>query len=123
MANGKPVTLNGETRVLGKGRKLLEGRDKITGLARFSGDVMLPRMLHLRPVLSSEAHARIVSIDTEAAKAAPGIVAVFTAEDLPSKDRVITSRNSSVCSAGGESTGCGSALDVTSSCENRTVSA
>ena len=39
-------------------------------------------MLHLRPVLSPHAHARIVSIDKEAALAMPGVRAVLDASDL-----------------------------------------
>ena len=96
MANTEIVRTNGARRILGKGRKLIEGREKVTGLARYSGDVVLPGMLHLRPVLSTETHARIISVDTVDAAAVPGVVAVLTAEDLPSRDRIITSRNSSV---------------------------
>lgn len=83
-------------RYLGKGHKLVEGVERVTGQARYSGDVTLPGMLHARPVLSPYAHARIISIDTAAAKAMPGVVAVLTAEDLPTRERVINSRNSAV---------------------------
>ena len=96
MANTEIVRTSGSRRILGKGRKLIEGREKVAGLARYSGDVVLPGMLHLRPVLSTEAHARIISVDTADAAAVPGVVAVLTAEDLPSRDRIITSRNSSI---------------------------
>jgi len=60
----------------------LDGPDKVTGRARYAGDQVLPGMLYARLVLSPYAHARIVSIDTSAALAAPGVVAVFTAETL-----------------------------------------
>ncbi len=39
-------------------------------------------MLHMRVVRSGHAHARIVAIDTRAARALPGVVAVWTAEDV-----------------------------------------
>lgn len=81
---------------LGKGRKLIEGVDKVTGRTRYAGDITLPGMLHARPVLSPYAHAKIVAIDTSAAEAVPGVVAVLTAQDLPTRNRTIASRNSAV---------------------------
>lgn len=88
---------NGSTfRHLGKGHRLVEGLEKITGSAKYAGDLSLPGMLHACLVLSPYAHARIVSIDADAARAAPGIVAVLTAEDLPTRDRAVNSRHSAV---------------------------
>jgi CO/xanthine dehydrogenase Mo-binding subunit len=81
---------------LGKGRKAIDGMEKITGNARYAGDVTLPGMLHARPVLSPYAHANIVSIDMMAAKQMPGVVAVLAAGDLSTKDRAINSRHSAV---------------------------
>ena len=57
-------------------RRLTHGR----GI--FVDDITLPRMVHAAFVRSPYAHARIVSIDTEAAASAPGVVAVATGEDL-----------------------------------------
>lgn len=82
--------------VLGKAHKLVEGIEKVTGRARYAGDVSLPGMLHARPVLSPYASAKIVSIDASAAGQLPGVVAVLTAQDLPTRDRLITSRNSAI---------------------------
>ena len=62
---------------LGKGRKAIDGMEKVTGRARYAGDVSLPGMLYARPVLSPYAHARLVSIDTSAARQLPGVVAVL----------------------------------------------
>ena len=81
---------------LGKPRKLIDGQEKVTGHTRFTADLRLPRMVHARPVLSPYAHAGILSINTTAAAAMPGVIAVLTAADLPTRDRVITSRNSAV---------------------------
>jgi CO/xanthine dehydrogenase Mo-binding subunit len=83
-------------RYLGKPRKLIEGLEKVTGKARYSGDLNLPGMLHARPVLSPYAHARIVSIDVEPAMELPGVVAVLKADDLVTRDRVMNSRHSAV---------------------------
>lgn len=55
----------------------------LTGDARYIDDIVLPHMLHAVMVRSPHAHARIISIDTEAAGALPGVRAVFTAADLP----------------------------------------
>jgi len=85
-----------EYQYLGKGRRLVEGLDKITGRARYAGDIVLPEMLHARPILSPYAHAKIVSIDKSAAAQMPGVVAVLTADDLPTRNRMIASRNSAV---------------------------
>ena len=81
---------------LGKGRKAIDGLEKVTGHARYAGDVSLPGMLHARPVLSPYAHAKIVSIDAATAKQMPGVVAVLAAGDLSTKDRAINSRHSAV---------------------------
>lgn len=62
-----------------------DGPEKLTGHARYAGDVALPRMLHARLVLSPYASAGIARIDTAAARALPGVAAVYTADDLPLK--------------------------------------
>ena len=54
----------------------------ITGSGRYVDDMALPKQLYGQLVLSQHAHARIKSIDTEAAKKAPGVVLVLTAADL-----------------------------------------
>jgi aerobic carbon-monoxide dehydrogenase large subunit len=54
----------------------------ITGRGRYVDDLVLPGQLYMAVVRSPEAHARIVSLDTSAAKDAPGVHGVFTAEDL-----------------------------------------
>src|SRR4029079_4778925 len=53
-----------------------------TGRGRFAGDINFPRQLHMRIVRSSHAHGNIVSIDTAAARALPGVVAGWTAADI-----------------------------------------
>ncbi len=66
---GRPLTRNEDPRLL-------------TGRALFVGDVDLPGMLHAAFLRSPHAHAEMVSVDTAAARARPGVVAVITAEDL-----------------------------------------
>ena len=71
-----------EYKVIGKRVKRVEDPRLLTGGALFVGDVNLPNMLHAAFVRSDYAHARIKSIDTSAAKEIPGVVGVYTAEDM-----------------------------------------
>ena len=57
---------------------------KVTGKARFAGDFSMPGMLHMKLKFAERPHARIQSIDTSRALNHPGVVAVYTAEDVPS---------------------------------------
>ena len=68
----------------GIGASVLRTEDKrfLTGRGRYTDDINLPRQLYASVVRSPEAHAKIVSIETEAAAAAPGVAGVFTAKDL-----------------------------------------
>jgi CO/xanthine dehydrogenase Mo-binding subunit len=68
---------------IGQRVKRLDAPQKLTGQERFTGDLRIPGMLYARPVGSTSAHARIVSVNKEAALAVPGVVAVYSADDLP----------------------------------------
>ncbi|HZC84543.1 MAG TPA: xanthine dehydrogenase family protein molybdopterin-binding subunit, partial [Rubrobacter sp.] len=54
----------------------------LTGRSNFTDDIRLPGMLHMAFLRSPYAHAGITSIDASAAREQPGVVAVFTSEDL-----------------------------------------
>ena len=69
--------------LIGVARPRLDAPDKVTGATRYAADGYVYGLLHARPVLSTEAHARIRSVDKEAALALPGVVAVLIASDLP----------------------------------------
>ncbi|MCS7003358.1 MAG: molybdopterin-dependent oxidoreductase, partial [Dehalococcoidia bacterium] len=73
--------------ILGKPLPRIEGPDKVTGQTVYAADILTPDMLHAKVLRSPHAHARILSIDTSAAKALPGVHAVITAADLPPADR------------------------------------
>ena len=67
---------------VGQSLKRKEDPRLITGRATYVEDIMLPGMLHAALVRSSEAHAKILSIDATAAREQPGVMAVFTGEDM-----------------------------------------
>ncbi len=69
-------------KVIGESVKRVEDRRFITGRARYTDDIKLPRMTYASIVRSPHAHARINGIDVAEASAAPGVVAVFKGEDL-----------------------------------------
>jgi len=68
--------------ILGTSVRRVEDRDLITGASTYVGNLSLEGVLHLAFVRSPFAHAVITGIDTAAAAAAPGVVAVYTASDL-----------------------------------------
>ncbi len=70
------------TAEVGSPRRRKEDARLITGRTRWTDNIVLPGMLHLAMVRSPFAHARITAIDTEAARAATGVVAVLTGADL-----------------------------------------
>jgi len=59
------------------------GPQVVKGKARYTFDVAMEGLLHLKMLRSPHPHARIVSIDTSAARALPGVHAVLTHEDAP----------------------------------------
>ena len=70
-------------RVIGTRPVRPDGVDKVTGRAVYGADVVLPRMVFGKVLRSPLAHARILEIDTSAAEALPGVLAVITSNDLP----------------------------------------
>ena len=60
-----------------------EDPDLLTGAARYVGDMDPPGTVHVAFVRSVMAHARIASVDTEAARSAPGVLGVWTAANVP----------------------------------------
>ena len=67
---------------IGQPIKRFEDQRLLRGEGRFHNDVNLPGQTHAVSVRSTHAHARIRSIDSAAALASPGVVAVFTGADL-----------------------------------------
>ena len=67
-----------------------DGNDKVTGRARYSADMTLPRMLVGKVLRSPHAHAKINSIDTSTAEALSGVLAIVTSADFAQPGGKIT---------------------------------
>ena len=71
--------------VIGKPLPKPDAVAKVTGRAIYADDMLPARTLHCRILRSPHPHARILSIDTSAARRMPGVQAVITGADLPIK--------------------------------------
>ncbi len=71
------------TNTIGKSVSRIDARDKVTGAARYSGDLVRPGMLYMKTLFAGRPHARVIRIDTTQALAVAGVVAIFTAADIP----------------------------------------
>ncbi len=80
-----PRERGGELRVVGKALPKVDSAAKVTGRAIYADDMLPARTLHCRILRSPHPHARILSIDTSAARRIPGVQAVITGIDLPIK--------------------------------------
>ena len=72
----------GASQWIGKPLRRLEDQKLLTGQGRFTDDIDLPHEAHAAFTRSPHAHAKIASIDTAAARAAPGVLAVYTNADI-----------------------------------------
>lgn len=69
--------------VIGKARRRVDARAKVTGQTRFADDVAFPRMMYCRLLRSTVPHARIVRVDVARARALDGVLLVLTGDDFP----------------------------------------
>ncbi|MEV0113595.1 molybdopterin-dependent oxidoreductase [Streptomyces sp. NPDC050844] len=70
-------------KAVGKSLGAPAGPQVVTGTARYTFDVEVPGLLHMKLLRSPHPHARILAIDTSAALRVPGVHAVLTHEDAP----------------------------------------
>ncbi len=75
-----------KTVVIGQSVKRIDAVAKVTGEAAYPGDINLEGQLWLQIVFSHRAHARVLRVDKTRALAMEGVVAVFTAEDVPNNE-------------------------------------
>src|SRR3984893_7968538 len=74
--------IHARPKIIGARIKRSEDPRLLTGLGAYTDDRQVMRVLHVAFRRSDQSHARIRAIDSVAARAAPGVVAVFTADDL-----------------------------------------
>ena len=86
---GLPELADAEFTALGRRARRVEGLRKSTGREIYTDDIVLPGMLHGKILRSTEAHARIASIDTSAAEALEGVYGVITGRDMPAPYGII----------------------------------
>ena len=73
----------GPMRVIGRRGPNIDAVERVTGRAKYTGDIDLPGMLVAKVLRSPHAHARIARIDTARAEAVAGLRAVITYRDAP----------------------------------------
>lgn len=69
--------------VIGQSVRRLDAVGKVTGETAYPGDIDMEDQLWMKIRFADRVHARITAIDTSQAEAHPGVVAVFTAKDVP----------------------------------------
>jgi CO/xanthine dehydrogenase Mo-binding subunit len=69
--------------VIGKSVTRVDAYSKVTGEALYPGDINLPEQLYMKILFANRPHALVKQIDTERAEALQGVVAVFSAKDVP----------------------------------------
>ena len=76
-----PPPLDRDFTVVGKPLNRRDGAEKVTGRAKYSGDIKLPNMLHGKILRCPYPRARIITLDTSRAEALPGVKAVLSKEN------------------------------------------
>ncbi len=71
------------TSQIGQSKIRIDALGKVTGETQYSGDLSMKGMLHMKILFAGRPHARIKRILVDRAQAAPGVVAIFTAKDVP----------------------------------------
>jgi CO/xanthine dehydrogenase Mo-binding subunit len=80
------VTIAQTDDVIGKRMFRIDAEGKVTGETLYPSDINIPGQLWLEIRWSDRAHARVVRIDTRPAMALDGVVAVYTAADVPNNE-------------------------------------
>jgi len=71
---------------IGKSHPRVDARGKVTGETLYSGDLTRQRMLHMKILMAERPHARVKKINLSKALASEGVVAIFTAKDVPNNE-------------------------------------
>ena len=81
-----------EMKYVGRSIARVDAVDKVTGRAKFTGDLNMPGMLHGKILRSPFPHARIRGIDASKAEALPGVAAVLTSKDIHDTQPIYSGR-------------------------------
>ena len=87
LRDGK-IPESGESWAVGSRVPRLDVREKVLGYGEYTDDMYIDGMAYASALRAEYPRARILKIDTEKAKAADGIIAVFTAKDIPGQNKV-----------------------------------
>ncbi|MBL8090197.1 MAG: xanthine dehydrogenase family protein molybdopterin-binding subunit [Anaerolineales bacterium] len=71
---------------IGKSHPRVDARGKVTGETLYSGDVHRAKMLHMKILFAERPHAKVKNINLTKALASDGVVAIFTAKDVPNNE-------------------------------------
>ncbi len=75
---------------LGRSEYRIDAPGKVTGATLYPGDLSPADLLYAKVLFSNQPHARMTAIDSSAAEALPGVIAVFTARDVPLNEYGLT---------------------------------
>lgn len=83
-----PTSDESGTLKVGQKMQRIDAKEKVLGKGEYVDDIYLEGMIYGSAVRSAHPRARILAIHTEAAKALPGVIGVFTAADIPGSVKV-----------------------------------
>jgi CO/xanthine dehydrogenase Mo-binding subunit len=86
MLNSKDIKDKMQNSAIGKSHPRVDARGKVTGETLYSGDVHRAKMLHMKILFAERPHAKVKNIHLTKALASPGVVAIFTAKDVPNNE-------------------------------------
>jgi CO/xanthine dehydrogenase Mo-binding subunit len=71
------------TKIVGKSTPRVDALGKVTGKTPYPGDLSRKGMLHMKILFAGRPHARVKRVLIDHAQAAPGVIAIYTAKDIP----------------------------------------
>ncbi len=71
---------------IGQNAFRVDAVSKVTGAALYPGDLVMPNMAHMKILFARRPHTIVKAIDTSTAEEAPGVIAIFTAQDVPNNE-------------------------------------
>jgi len=88
---------------VGKSLKRIDARDKVTGTTLYPGDLNRSNQAYMKILFAQRPHAIVRDIDTVKAEELPGVIAIYTAKDVPVNEYGLISRDQPVLCGPGSS--------------------